>query len=300
VVDSSTIFLTNILAVSILGLSFYKWGLKAMGFLIPFLVVSILGINDYIGFLPTVLAGGIVGAIAGFSFREKKSLQFYLLASSLFSTLVVAVVFLYLSVFKSTELIAQLKNYFLTTINNPQFSSLDSGVKEFVKIALDSIELNVMIIPFAAFWHGVFWTLIGYFVMKIVFAFVVRKRFIMAKGLEYFRLNDYLIFGLIGCLIGLVFIGYKDNMALFVVLINCLVVIVFFYFIQTIGIMRYFILAKKLPTFLLPLFFFVLAYMGREIFIVSIVMLAGWGALDLWTDFRKLNKPEESTDSNES
>ena len=62
-----------------------------------------------------------------------------------------------------------------------------------------------------------------------------------------------------------------------------------FYFIQAIGVIKFYILKKGWPTYTLPMMFMMILVLGGGGIVFFSVLLAGFGSLDLWADFRKLN-----------
>ena len=104
-----------------------------------------------------------------------------------------------------------------------------------------------------------------------------------------------MIFVLIASLAAVVFI--KDDLSLYAKLagLNTLLVITVLYFVQALGIIKFFLLKKGLPVIILPMFFIFLGSLSIMAFAFSVFILSGYGALDVWTDFRKLNGGSKET-----
>jgi hypothetical protein len=156
------------------------------------------------------------------------------------------------------------------------------GDRKWVQFAKDML-------PFAAFFYSILLTGFSFFLMK---KFFLRKYGENVKALEFFRVNEFVIFILIagwGIFIMIDKIQYPTITA---IALNAGLAVSVLYTIQAIGIIKFFIMKRKMPVFILPLIIISLMLMPM-VFVFVMAMLTGFGVLDLWGDFRKLNSNNE-------
>ena len=67
------------------------------------------------------------------------------------------------------------------------------------------------------------------------------------------------------------------------------------YAIQALGIIKFYLIRRGLPVFLLPLLIISIILLGISAFIFAATLLTGVGTLDLWADFRKIG-PDKNTE----
>lgn len=297
-VIASLVFVVSILLLIVSALSFYKWGYWALLSILPLLGVVIYKVGGEADVFPLLMAPIVIGSIAGITYKTGRSLQFFLVSSALLVAIITSAHYFYMLEYKNVDLLSQMKEDIVMFLDS---STLEVAEKDQIKKALpSSVELKLIrsVIPFSYFINGLVWSVIGLFILKISFVFISRKKFIFTKGLEFFKLNDYVIFALITCLAFIVFADSKNTQLLYFVMLNCLFILTTLYFVQALAIVRFLLITKKWPTFFLPLAFLVIMQIGIKPLLVVILMMAGWGTLDLWTDFRNFNKPKENNNSN--
>ena len=114
-----------------------------------------------------------------------------------------------------------------------------------------------------------------------------------------FRLNDYFIFVLIAGLAAFrsqLLIDKSNYSVLYSAGLNIALVAALLYFMQALGVVKFFMIKRGVPGYVLPLAAAGMLIHGHVRSRCScLIMLAGVGALDVWADFRKLtpkSKPE--------
>jgi hypothetical protein len=292
------IVLSIILLISTAYL-FYKWSFRAALVFIP-VIVLLIYTGDLIQ-LKGFFVPMFFGAVGGMIFHFQKSLQVYLVISTLTLTILMSGLYYYQKQYRSfDELIfmrnrvisalTETKNYFKTqntrgtTEQKKDVIALFDEQLEIVKND-NNFKLIENIHPLLRFVYYIFLSGLGYGIMRLFFSRL--KDFRDIPGLEDFQLNEYIIFGLI---LGVAAIVYSINVEqytkLFYGAVNVTVMITCFYALQGIGLVKFFLLKRGLPIQLL-VFFLVVISLLPEIFIFNVILLAGFGSLDVWADFRK-------------
>ena len=113
------------------------------------------------------------------------------------------------------------------------------------------------------------------------------------KSLEYYRMNDYLIFLFIGFWALFLILDSDLSPQINILSLNIALMLSILYAIQALGIIKFFLIRKGLPVFLLPVLVVSLIMLGIPAFTFAAILLTGLGTLDLWADFRKLNPGKE-------
>jgi uncharacterized protein YybS (DUF2232 family) len=123
--------------------------------------------------------------------------------------------------------------------------------------------------------------------------FFLKKDGERMKSLEYYKMNDYLIFIFIGSWASFLILDSDFFPLINIVSLNIALMFSILYAIQALGIAKFFLIRKGLPVFLLPLLVVSLIMLGIPAFTFVSILLTGLGTLDLWADFRKLT-PEKN------
>ncbi len=286
----------------------YKWDFKAALFVVPAVVLFavILGIYSEIVLF---LIPAVLGAVGGYVFKKKRSFNFFLIVSSL----TIAVLFTgsyyfqkYVNDFDNiqyskVEIVKSLKKYKLSMaeyldtqkVDEKRKNEIVSDFDKWILFAEDEkwISFAIKVIPFTSFLYGLFFSAFGFLFLRRFFNRISNTDEI--KGLEYFRLNEYCIFSLLGSL-GLILLFDGDKYSVVnSIAINAILITAVLYFIQALGVVKFFIIKKGVRGYLLPLFFIISFLMGAWIFTFIVVMFSAIGTLDLWADFRKFEVQEE-------
>ena len=276
----------GILFLILSSLAVHRWGYYAFAGIVPIFAATMFLTASYHEFFVFLTSAIIIGSLIGILVRGKKSVQFFITIASLTCTIFSYGSFLYVNKVMKIDTISQSKAQWLEIIDA---SKADPAEKTAFKENMDgALTILRSIMPFNFFLNGLFWSTVIYLFLRIFFKRKIIQKGIQIKGIERYRLNDYLIFLLIGSLAVFIAAGSK-NKIVYMVSLNCLLILTTLYIIQALGIVKYFLLKKHLPTSLLPATMLLILLLGIEATVFVSMLLAGCGALDLWADFRKLN-----------
>ncbi len=238
--------------------------------------------------LPFVIAPLVLGAIGGYTFKKGKSFTFFLITAAFSLAVLFGCYFYAMVLFEKVDFIGMLRGELVKFLNTAR--APDDIKTQFLADFDGSKEDIIARVPFSSFLNAVI--LAG-------LAFVAVRRFFSrmpnvgaVSGLEYFKLNDYFIFVLIAGL-GIYLLIDKANYdvvrnaGLNAVLISALL-----YFVQALGIVKFHLIKRGAPTYILPLALVALTVMGIWILFFIFILMAGFGTLDVWADFRKLSKQD--------
>jgi Predicted membrane protein (DUF2232) len=278
--------LSVIAAVAVLFISGFvcsRIGIKALAMIIPVFAVVLFGIginNDYVQFIIFSL---MIGCITGLSFRYSKSATFIVLVASIIFTAVSVSVIYYMKHFQSIDIVEMSRDQFITAIreNTPSKSDAETNVDIFKAY----FEIHRHLIASYTFIFALIISAVGYNVLRPWLAKGYKEN--RVKGIEFFKLNEYFIFVLIACLIASAYL-FKINSPQMWIAFNALIVVGMLYVIQGIGVSKYYLARGNIPTVLIPLFLVGLFFMGTISYVV-LVLFAGFGAIDVWVDFRNLS-----------
>jgi uncharacterized protein YybS (DUF2232 family) len=262
----------QIIAILLMGLIlilsstflFYRWGWKStLFFLIPIGAVISLTPPQFDELHPLMLSLFIVGITAGYTFREKKSLQLY----------------------KNTDILDKSKENIVTIVNASNIQK--SEQEAFLEQLDDSLEIVRDIIPFAYFINSLFFSLISFFFIRLFM-----KRYIAGQekspGLELFQLHDYFIYALILGWLAVLLVDKSEYAIIYITGLNIALIFSVLYLIQSLGIVKYFLIKKGLPLFIIPLTLITILFLGLKVTLFISIILSSVGAIDFWADFRKL------------
>ncbi len=229
-----------------------------------------------------LLAPLCVGIPGGLAFRKGKSLAWYILAASAAMTFLFSGQFYYQTEIGHIDVLGGLKTQFEQTLRGSDApDDMKEAMMESFRMWVDGT--GKQIIPFLFFMNGLLFAALALPFMSMLFR---RLGGAPLRGLEYFRLHDYAIFALIaGWGAVLLFDGVAGAAGLNLAL--CASVL---YFVQALGVVKFLLMKRGMPGYLLPVLMAVTLVSGILVFSFILVMLAGLGALDFWADFRKLEK----------
>lgn len=283
--------------IIVLGfLSIVRWGYPAVA--LPVLGAVIGSVSS--GNLETVQilsAAAVSGVTAGITFREKKSIQFYLLVSSFIAGAIFIAVYLVQAYQLGADPIEKVSEQLFAALSSSGMKQAEvDQMKEKIGFAIRILKVAF---PFLFVLQGMFFSFIAFSVMNLAYRLYRREK-AEVKGLEFFRLSDYLVFVLILSLAGVIFIKDSMSVSARLVALNVLLVMTLLYFVQALGVLKHFMLKMRIPVIALPILFLILLSIQNEVIIAySVMVLAGCGALDLWADFWKLSgSPNETPDGN--
>jgi hypothetical protein len=145
-------------------------------------------------------------------------------------------------------------------------------------------------LPIISFLYSLVIASLSFFFLK---KFFLKKDGEKMKSLEYYKMNDYLIFIFIGSWAFFLILDSNLFPLINIVSLNIALMLSILYAIQALGIAKFFLIRRGLPLFLLPLLVVLLIMLGIPAFTFVSILLTGIGTLDLWADFRKL-APEKN------
>lgn len=240
---------------------------------------------------PLVIAPFLLGGIGGYTFKNGKGFGFFLLAASFSLAVLFAGFFYYLMIYQNVDFIGMLRGEMVTFMNA---AGAPDDIKGQMLSEFDASREDIIArIPFSSFLNSVALSGLGYVIIKRFFLRV--NRVAAGPGLESFRLNEYFIFALIAGLAVYLLIDKSDYAALHSGGLNVALIAALLYFVQALGLIKYLLLKRGLPGYILPLGLSVILIMGIWMALFLFIFLAGVGALDVWADFRTMigkNEPK--------
>ncbi len=262
----------------------HRWEYKGLLMLVPATLLYLYFLIQ--GFeAPFILAPFVIGACAGILFKKGKSFALYIILASSIMGAIASGSHFYMERFQNVNTAALLKEYTVKMIADSKIPAEEK------KLMLEEFDSNIELIknkmPFINFLSYLIFA--SFCFPLLVHFFAQRKIPLQIKGIEYFRLNDYFIFVLILNWGTVLFINAEKYAFFHTIAINCALIASVLYFIQAIGVIKFFIIKKGLPQFLIPMLFALMIMLGGGGIVFFSVLLTGFGSLDLWADFRKLN-----------
>jgi hypothetical protein len=262
----------------------YKLGWKGAAFLLP-VIALLLVISGVEGSIPVLISPVVIGSVAGETFKKELGLDFFILVSALIITLIYTGNYYYLKQYKNFDIVKKSKTQVVEIIKNSEIpkekkKQLTENIDTLIAIADD-------VAPFSFFINSLIFSALGYIMVKILFMRLFGP--ITAKGLEFFRLNDYAIFMLIGGWLSVLLLDKSEHKILYLAGLNIGLIVSALYLVQALGVVRFLLMKKNKPGHILTLALILTFILSIEAFVFIIILLTGFGTLDLWADFRKLN-----------
>lgn len=276
---------------------FSRWLSGAIPLILALAIVSAINIFSGSESLHIFSAIFIIGASAGYTFNKNKSIQFYLTLTSLVLTAAFSMNYYYLKNYKNIDIISESRDTFTEIVGESSNISEKEKEELFQKID-ESLILIREVIPFSYFLNSVFMSLFAFFFLRVLFLRQNPELMEKIAGIENFKIKDQFIFLLIGGWLTVLLIDSGEYNILYTMGLNTALILSIFYVIQAFGIIKYFLVKKGLPTIILPVSIFIILLIGIEYSLFFMIMLSGFGALDFWADFRKLNE-KNSADKTE-
>ncbi|MDA3899329.1 MAG: DUF2232 domain-containing protein [Spirochaetes bacterium] len=292
--STGVIIVFGSLLIAGISLPVYKWGYKVLSGIFIVTLAAIFTIGDSFVSLSTVLTLLTIATVAGLTFRYRLSVQFYILTTSFSLAAMLCIHYYYMLYFTGSDVFLELLGQLKKQVSQlpEQTEAMEANV-EAIAFYINTIK-EYHIEPYYLFLNSLFMTVITYFFLRLIYTFYVIKKVIIMKGIEFFKLDERIVLLLIAFLAGFIFIKPEMSQILFTICINGLFMLITLYFIQSMGIIRHFLMRKKLPLFILPLGIAMTLIFNASYFPVIAVMLAGLGLLDVWTDFRGFNRTTDS------
>jgi hypothetical protein len=280
-------FLLVFLGIAILfssAYATYKFGWKGVVFILP-VVVLMLFMTGFNGSIPTLVLPVLVGSVAGQTLKKNMSLDSFILVTALLMTLVYTGNYYYLKQYKDYNIVKESKTQMLeiiksTDIPKDKKKQLTDNIDTLIAIAED-------VAPFSFFVNSLILSALGYFMIQLLFTKLFGT--LNIKGLEYFRLNDYAIFILIGGWLSFLVVDKSEYEILYLAGLNIGLIVSALYLVQALGVVRFLLIKKNKPVHIFTLTLILTFILSVEAFVFIIILLTGFGTLDLWADFRKLD-----------
>lgn len=289
-----------LLVASLAGLSlvvastliFFRFSWLALFFFVPAALAGLLLYRVNPEYYAAFLGAMVIGGTAGMSFRGKKPFQFYLVTASLAVTLVFTANYYGLKMLGNIDLFAQSRNQFVEFI---QRSELPDAKKQELAVRLDSsMEVMRDIVPFSYFLNGLFFAAVSFFVLRHITRRFSGEALEGTRGIEFFRLHDYFIFTVIGGWLGFLLIDGAAWRIPYALALNVALIFSMLYVVQAWGIIKFFMMKRGIPLFVLPLALFIVVSVFVEILVFFLIIFASIGAIDFWADFRKLEAARDT------
>lgn len=273
-------------------LLFFRFSWKALYGLVPAAVAGLLLYRVDPEYYAAFLGALVIGCTAGYSFRGKKSFQFYLVTASLAVTLVFTANYYGLKKFENIDLFAQSRSQFAEYIKSSELP--EEKKRELVTRIDSSMEVLRDIVPFSYFLNGLFFAAVSFFVLRHITRRFSGEALEGIRGIELFRLHDYFIFTVIGGWLGFLLIDSAAWHEPYALALNVALVFSMLYVVQAWGIIKFFMLKRGIPLFVLPLALFIMVSLMVEILVFFLIIFASIGAIDFWADFRKLETARDT------
>lgn len=250
----------------------------------------------------------IFGATGGYCLRESKGLDFYLSVSAIVFAVLFTGDYYLIKKIHNYDMVAVSGQFLIEKIqesepvlekffqdyNVPEENrkQLRENFQQNFEVLKDSkwIQFARDTLPLATFLYSLIIGALSFFFLKKFFLKQNGKRL---KPLEYYRLNDYLIFLFIGSWALFLILDRSLFPLVNIVSLNIALMLSVLYAVQALGIAKFFLIRKGLPPYLLPLLIILLMLLGIPAFTFVSILLTGIGTLDLWADFRKLTPDKE-------
>ncbi|MBP9022350.1 MAG: DUF2232 domain-containing protein [Spirochaetes bacterium] len=279
------------------AVSVFKMGKYSALWLLPLSVLMIYFSIGYIDILVINLSALAIGSITGFAYRSKRSVQFIVLTSVFLVFGIFAADYLY----ETNYMGASLANEAETAVQ----SFLDSGriddkqKAEFAEQYKFVMEIMKDLVPFMIFVSALMISFAGFSILDLIFKRILKAENSI-KGIENFKVNEWLVFVVIFSIALIVFDKEGNFYPAKTVGKNILLVMTVVYFIQSLGILKFVLMKKRIPVFIMPLFLLGMAIFIFQVFCFVVMFLAGIGLLDIWADFRKFSPESIKSDKKEN
>ncbi len=296
-------FIAGVILTICSAFIFYKWGWISLILYVPAALVPVV-LGGYEGGLSLYTLPLITGTVGGYCFKKSSGLDFFITFSAILFAIVFTTDFYILKNVKGYDLVEIGKSELVQILEQSrgemekvfdQYKTPEENRKKLredfntsLQMIQDSkwIQLARDMIPFTSFIYSVMVTGFSFFLMKKIFMKTQGKD---VRSLEFFRLNDYTIFLIIAGWGLFMLLDKTSYPVISVAALNIALAGSVLYIIQALGILKFFIIRKGMPTVLIPLLIFTLLILGPSVIMFSMIILLGIGTLDLWGDFRKLN-----------
>lgn len=264
----------------------YRWGWVALAVLVTSTAGMALATGSVIG--SPVIAGPVfIGGIGGIVFRRGWSFQLYILVTSLVVTVLFAGAFYYVILVTKVDVVGFWRDMLAQYLASS--GTTEAARKELIDLMVPTHEEMLRKIPYAVFFNVLLMAGIGFMVLRLYFRRMAGG-LVSGKGLEHFAMDDHVIFVLIAAWAGYLLVDKDAYATISTVCFNVGMITMGFYFVQALGIIKFAALGRGVPPYVIPAMVFMVVMTGHEVGQYVVMMLGGFGAIDIWTDFRKFRK----------
>ncbi len=270
----------------------YQW--KVIVFLIPLLVAAVVIMLSKGETVSYILAPVIAGGCAGFTFKNSRSYQFFLLISTVMLTILFTLNFYMLKTVKGVDLMQQSRIQFESMLES---SEMNSGEKQEVMERVDqTMPIIRKMVPFSYFLNVLVFAMISFPLLRYLFTRMGFIKVLEVSGVERFKLNDYSIFILIAGWLIVLLVPSQQYLYLYLPALNIALIMSVFYIIQGTGILKFIFMSRGWPSFILPIIFLVSLLLGPAVILFVLMLLLGLGSVDFWMDFRKISSISDDSE----
>ncbi len=239
-----------------------------------------------------VIAPVFTGVAAGYSLRNRRSLLFFMVITSVALGGALTAHYYHQKLFTGTDPLEETKTRAVELLSHSQMS--DAEREESLAKLDSSLDLLKDVMPFAYFLNALATALIGYFLSRALISRTVAPEVTALPGIEMIRLHDYFIFALIAGWLAVLLVDHEAYRALYVAGLNAALCVSVLYLLQAVGIVKYLLAARNVPSFVLPLVLAFIVLLGTEFILFFSIIFLSLGALDFWADFRKLEPKDKN------
>jgi len=236
--------------------------------------------------LAEVAAPVVIGSAAGCSLKYGRSKQFFLIVSACVLAALFSATYYSLTLHRNIDVLAESKRVFKEMVASSGMAESDK--KEFFERFDEYAAVAVETIPFVHFLYGLLLSAVGVVIIRMALKRVIGDTDALSQGLEYFALNDYAIFALIATWLVVLLVDSKEQLVIHRIGLNGALIVSMLYVLQALGVIKFLLLKRNVPVFLLPLTLGIVAVAGAPFLLFVLVILVSLGSLDVWVDFRKL------------
>jgi len=281
---------------------FLRWGWLSLGLFAPIAVIPVIwgGYSDGLTLFITPLA---IGSVAGWILKKGMALDRFLITSVLLFSFLFTAEYHTIRNFRDYDMLKVARDNAILVLDKSE-KELDKIFDQYKTSEKDRkvlrgefkntvamlkqnkwLQLFRDMLPFISFLYALLTASLSFFLIRKFFS----KNFsVRSKALEYFRLNDYAIFALISGWAGVIFLDKAAYPVLSIVSLNTALISSVLYIVQALGVVKFKMLMRGWPMYILPLAVFTTFFLGSSAVIFITIILTGIGTLDLWADFRKL------------
>ena len=279
------------------AVSVFKMGKYSALWLLPLSVLMIYFSIGYIDILVINLSALAIGSITGFAYRTKRSVQFIVLTSVFLVFGIFAADYLYETNYMGASLANEAETAVQSFLNSGKLD--DKQKAEFAEQYKFVMEIMKDLVPFMIFVSALMISFAGFSILDLIFKRILKAENFV-KGIENFKVNEWLVFLVIVSISLIVFDQGGKFYPAKAAGKNILLVLTVIYFIQSLGILKFVLMKKRIPVFIMPLFLLGMAIFSFQVFGFIVMFLAGIGLLDIWADFRKFSPESIKSDKKEN